>query len=82
MQSVISGYNGTQPESNLTKQDSEISWKDFKEIQNNFSVPWTQSQMYTLVKQKLGKKVSMQSYWKCSSHVLPLDLDSLCHPAV
>lgn len=53
------------------KQISMIAWKDLKEIQENFTVQWTQGQMHALVKKKLSElKVSMKdscSLVTCSS---------------
>lgn len=61
--SVMSDYNGTQPLQKLghsvtalsVSQVSMIPWDAFKELQNNFSMQWTQGQMHALVKKKLGE---------------------------
>lgn len=68
--SVTSDYNRTQPLHKLVPsatalsitQVSTIPWDTFKELQNNFSVQWTQAQMHALVTKKLGElKVTVPS---------------------
>lgn len=52
------------------KQISMIAWKDLKEIQENFTVQWTQGQMDTLVKKKLRDlKVSVKDSCSLVPHM-------------
>lgn len=87
VESVISNYNATPAPHDLgcivtqlsPKQVSMISWTNLKEIQENFTVQWTQSQMHTLVKKKLGNiQVSKQGCWNLVSHMFPLLLYTHC----
>lgn len=87
VKSVMSNYNATPAPHDLgcsvtllsPKQISMISWTDLKEIQKNFTVQWTQSQMHALVKKKLGNlQVRKQGCWNLVSHRFPLFLYKHC----